>query len=159
MKPIYAGSYQRRGRGRGKIIFTLIVLVQLAAVGIYLYLKSDKSEAETPAPPPFAEVPAPAPVAAAPTPQSFTPETRAILSDVQAAMDAGQVASVSTTRCQGRVLRRGLAPRPPRVAPTCEAHRVRSHCVVDQTCEWRWLSEGGMLPRSLSAASRYYQPR
>jgi hypothetical protein len=37
MKPIYAGSYQRRGRGRGKIIFTLIVLIQLAAVGAYLY--------------------------------------------------------------------------------------------------------------------------
>jgi LysM repeat protein len=90
MKPIYAGSYQRRGQGKGKVIFIIIILVQLAAVGGYLYFKSDKSDPdEDIAAPPIAEL-SPAPVAMVPRKPIVTPESRAIISDAQAAISAGQ---------------------------------------------------------------------
>jgi LysM repeat protein len=91
MKPIYAGSYQRNGRGKGKVIFTVIVLLQLAAVGAYLYFKSDKSdqaeELVAPAPPELSTTP----VASIPEQPIYTPQSAAMVSDAQAALDAGQL--------------------------------------------------------------------
>jgi LysM repeat protein len=91
MKPIYAGAYQRRGSGKGKVIFILIVLIQLAAVGAYLYFKSDKSEQ-----PEELVAPAPSglstmPVSSTPEQPIYTPQSTAMVSDAQAALDAGQL--------------------------------------------------------------------
>jgi lipoprotein-anchoring transpeptidase ErfK/SrfK len=99
MKPIYAGSYQNRGRGRGKVIFAVIVVVQLAAVGAYLYFKSDKTKTDETVNTPEMEGLSPAPIAPAPasTSPTYTAETRAIVSDAQAAIDAGQLADAQVT--------------------------------------------------------------
>ncbi len=97
MKPIYAGSYQNRGRGRGKVIFAIIVVVQLAAVGIYLYFKSDKTKGDEIAGSPAMETLVPAPAAMAPASPTYAPETQAIVSDAQAAIDAGQLADAQVT--------------------------------------------------------------
>jgi lipoprotein-anchoring transpeptidase ErfK/SrfK len=97
MKPIYAGSYQNRGRGRGKVIFAIIVVVQLAAVGIYLYFKSDKTKGDEIVGSPAMETLAPAPAAMAPASPTYAPETQAMVSDAQAAIDAGQLADAQVT--------------------------------------------------------------
>jgi len=95
MKPIYAGSYQRRGRRRIKMVFFIIVLIHIAVFGMYFLLKSDKKAEEESAPvsapetlPPASAVPAPA--MPLPAPSIATPESQAALSDARAAMDAGQ---------------------------------------------------------------------
>jgi lipoprotein-anchoring transpeptidase ErfK/SrfK len=90
MKPIYAGSYQRRGRGKGKVIFIIIVLVQLAGVGAYLYFKADKPDPDEDTATAPVEALSPAPAAMAPIQAVATPESRAMISDAQAAIDAGQ---------------------------------------------------------------------
>ena len=99
-KPIYAGSYQNRGRNRGKVVFIVVIVVQLIAVGAYLYLKKDKEpgvgEAEVPAS--LAPTPA-APVAGtpvAPPISTFSPETSAIVSDARAAIAAGQLVNAQS---------------------------------------------------------------
>ena len=97
MKPIYAGSYQRRGPGRGKIIFALIVVIQLAAVGIYLYLKADKTEPPEQPDTPAAQTLAPAPTPLTPLAPAYTPETRAIVSDARSAIEAGQLTDAQVT--------------------------------------------------------------
>lgn len=101
-KPIYAGSYQNRGRNRGKMVFFLIVLVHLAAVGIYLYLKSDKTaEGETPEPAPPSLAPAPAALTpAAPSISANSPAAQAVVSDARAAIDAGQLLKAQTALTQ-----------------------------------------------------------
>lgn len=95
MKPIYAGTYQGRGRGRGKVIFTIIVLLQLAGVGIYFFLKSDKPKTEQNPDTPIPEglAPAPTPAGMAPAAPTYSPETKALISDARAAIDAGQLTS------------------------------------------------------------------
>ncbi len=93
MKPIYAGTHQVRGRGRGKVIFTIIVLLQLAAVGVYFYMKSDKPEADKNPPASAPKGLAPAPAPAAMVPATPSPETKALVDDARAAIDAGQLTS------------------------------------------------------------------
>jgi LysM repeat protein len=97
MKPIYAGSYQRRGRGRGKIIFAIIVVIQLAAVGIYLYVKADKMEGDEQQETPAVEALALAPTPLSPVTPTYTPETRAIVSDARSAIEAGQLTDAQVT--------------------------------------------------------------
>lgn len=97
MKPIYAGSYQSRGRGRGKVVFAIIVALQLAAVGAYLYFKDDKPKTDETTESPAPEGLAPAPVAMAPASPTYAPKTRAIVSDAQAAIDAGQLIDAQAT--------------------------------------------------------------
>ncbi len=95
-KPIYAGSYQNRGRGRWKTVFIIIVLVHLAGLGVYLILSKDKTtelEAEAAAP----EMHTPAEIAPiAPLepviPVAASTQTRAIVSDAKTAIEAGQLA-------------------------------------------------------------------
>jgi len=97
-KPIYAGSYNNRGRGRGKMIFTIIVLIQLLAVGAYLYFKSDKPADDEHGATPVPENPAPAPASMAPaaTP-AYTPESQARVADARAAIEAGQLTDAQAT--------------------------------------------------------------
>ncbi len=100
-KPIYAGSYQNRGRSRGRIIFFIIILLHLLGVGAYLYFKSDKpnetatEEAQVPA----AGAPAPAAMAPAPmaAPQASSPATRARIEDARSAIEAGQLTDARAT--------------------------------------------------------------
>jgi len=101
-KPIYAGSYNNRGRGRGKMIFAIIVLLQLLGVGAYLYFKSDPSSPEenvsTPAPGKIAPAPSSISPAIMPAPApAYTPESQARVADAKAAMDAGQLTDAQAT--------------------------------------------------------------
>lgn len=43
-KPIYAGSYQKRGRGRVRTVFTIIVLLHVIGIGTYLLLNKNKDD-------------------------------------------------------------------------------------------------------------------
>ncbi len=112
-KPIYANSYSNRGGGRWKRVFVVIVLLHIVALGVYFYLtkgkKDEKTAAPLPAPAPAAGLPAaglpaPAPSASldlAPAPAPIaavaaTPQSRAIVSDAQAAIDAGQLDQAKT---------------------------------------------------------------
>ncbi len=95
-KPYIAGSYQNRGRNRGKIVFFVIVLVQLVIVG-WLYVKFWKPKADEPG-----NVPAPAALARAaetppPASPAYSPETRTIVADARAAVDAGQLTDAQAT--------------------------------------------------------------
>ena len=99
MKPIYAGTYQGRGRKRWKMIFTLIILLQLLGVGVYLYSKSEKSD---PKPTPEAStmefVPEGlSPKSVTPSTPSHSPEAKGLVADAQAAIDAGQLASAQSS--------------------------------------------------------------
>lgn len=100
-KPMYANSYSNGKRGKGKMIFFIIVLIHLAAAGAYFYFKSDKVNPdenmeglpELPVP----AAPAPSMPEAAPSSTPSTPEIRGILSDAQAAIDAGQLTDAQAT--------------------------------------------------------------
>ena len=95
-KPIYAGTYQNRGRSRVKTVFAVIVLLHIAGIGGYLLFSKEKStEADHAA----NEIPAPAALApsAPPAAQLTSPESQAKLSDAQAAIDAGQLTDAKAT--------------------------------------------------------------
>ncbi|VGO18760.1 L,D-transpeptidase family protein [Pontiella sulfatireligans] len=95
-KPIYAGTYQNRGRGRWKAVFIFIVLLHLAGLGVYLFFSNadkQKNTEATDATQPGAPAPA-APAGLAPLAPARpmpSPETRALISDARSAMDAGQL--------------------------------------------------------------------
>ncbi len=102
-KPIYAGSYNNRGSGRWKSVFIVIILIQIVLVATYLmYTKGKKDDNETPEAPaptasaPMAGEPIPVPLLdlapAAPAAVAATPQSRAVVSDAQAAIDGGQLA-------------------------------------------------------------------
>lgn len=99
MKPIYAGSYQRRGAGRWKTVFVVIVILHVLGVGAYLMLSRKSGESPFPAKPsprPTGQhdTPAPAPMDVLPTLPAATPSTpqsRAALADIKAFIDAGQL--------------------------------------------------------------------
>ncbi|MCF7818143.1 MAG: L,D-transpeptidase family protein [Kiritimatiellales bacterium] len=101
-KPIYAGSYQNRGRNRGKVVFIVIVLAQLAAVGAYLYFKSDKkADSETPETAPPSLAPAPSALSpATPSVPANSPAAQAAVSDARAAIDAGQLTQAQAALSQ-----------------------------------------------------------
>jgi lipoprotein-anchoring transpeptidase ErfK/SrfK len=100
-KPIYAGSYNNRKSGGWKRVFIIIIIVQIIGVGIYLFLSRDKKEESA-----SLDIPSPAPAAGSPTPLlnpgpalaapvmdvAPTAQSRAAISDAQAAIDAGQLA-------------------------------------------------------------------
>lgn len=100
-KPIYAGSYPSRGRGRWKQVFIIVILLQIAIVGVFLYMKKNKGQEipETPAP-----APAETPLSIAPLAASdpvfdtvvSTPESKAAISDAEAAIAGGQLADAKT---------------------------------------------------------------
>jgi lipoprotein-anchoring transpeptidase ErfK/SrfK len=99
MKPIYAGSYQGRGRKKGKMIFTIIIILQLLLVG-YLYVKFWKPKADKPESGKSAALSVPkglAPEALAPAIPSHSPEAKAWVADARAAIDAGQLTSAQAT--------------------------------------------------------------
>ena len=100
-RPIYAGTYQNRGRSRGKTIFFIIVLVHLLGVGAYLYFKRDNPEMSATKDTPVPKGLAPAPAAMAPASQSeaprHTPEAHARIADARAAIDAGQLTDAQAT--------------------------------------------------------------
>ncbi len=100
-KPIYAGSYNNRGRGRGKMIFTIIVLLQLLGVGAYLYYKSDNPKEDTSkaasAPDSLAPAPASMALATMPAVPTYTPESQSLIADARAAIDAGQLTDAQAT--------------------------------------------------------------
>jgi lipoprotein-anchoring transpeptidase ErfK/SrfK len=103
-KPIYAGSYQNRGRGRWKRVFIVIVLVHVAGVGVYLAISKDKAPDQEHAPEAASlAAPAPAPaelapiVAAEPVLPIVSAESRSILSDAKAAITAGQLGDAKNT--------------------------------------------------------------
>ncbi|MEN7973812.1 MAG: L,D-transpeptidase family protein [Verrucomicrobiota bacterium] len=100
-KPIYAGSYQNRGRGRAKTIFIIIVLVHLLVIGAYLLFKSNKAEDHTASETQAPKSLAPAPVAGIPeTPTAIpsgSPETQALVADARSAIDAGQLVDAQET--------------------------------------------------------------
>ena len=104
-KPIYAGSYTNRKGGRWKRVFIVIVLLHVAGVAAYLYFsKKDKGPDEELAPTPPSLAPAPGELApAGPAPVNpvsapvATPETRVIVSDARAAINAGQLADAKAT--------------------------------------------------------------
>lgn len=96
-KPIYAGTYQNRGRSRWKTVFIIIVLIHIAGFGIYKYLSKDKAEEpeNTDINLPAASTLAPATpglMPAAPLALPASPESRAALSDARATVQAGQLA-------------------------------------------------------------------
>lgn len=98
-KPIYAGSYPNRNRGRWRTVFIIVILLQIVAVGIYLAMTKDDEASEnnptTMAPAPSTPASAPAPLAPAPADPLVslgTPQSQAIISDAQAAIEAGQLA-------------------------------------------------------------------
>ena len=98
-RPIYAGTYQNRGRGRGKTIFLIIVLVHLLGVGAYLYFKRDNPEMNATKDTPVPKGLAPAAMAPASQPEapSHTPEAQARIADARAAIDAGQLTDAQAT--------------------------------------------------------------
>ena len=99
------GGYNNRKRGRWKKIFIVIVLLHVAVGAYFLIVKKDKGAEENLAPTP----PGLAPVQGEPSSPSglpptspgiapiATPETHAILSDAQSAIDAGQLAEAKLT--------------------------------------------------------------
>jgi len=97
MKPIYAGSYQNRGRSRWKVVFFVIVLLQLIAVGVYLVVSKPSGQDDLSASeetPSTQDMLAPAPLDMTPTlpvTVESSPESRAALSDAQAFVDSGQL--------------------------------------------------------------------
>lgn len=99
MKPIYAGTYQGRGRKRWKMIFTIVILLHLLGLGVYLYSKSEKSTPKPtpePAPEALAKELVPEgllPESVTPVPPPLSPKTKGLVADAQAAIDAGQLAS------------------------------------------------------------------
>jgi len=100
-RPIYAGSYQNRGRSRVKVIFFIIVLVHLLGVGAYLYFKRDNPGDNTAKETAVPEGLAPAPAAMATTPSTaspaYLPGTRALVADARSAIEAGQLTEAQAT--------------------------------------------------------------
>jgi hypothetical protein len=102
-KPIYAGTYQNRGRGRWRTVFIVVIIVHIIALVVYFKVtKGDEAEPQTPAP--TADLPAPAPAPTAPlepilgpAPAASTPASRAALSDAKAAIEAGQLHDAKIT--------------------------------------------------------------
>ncbi len=100
-KPIYAGSYNTRGRGRWKKVFIIVILLQIALVGVYLYMHKDRKEEVAPERPASPSGSASSDLAlptapnepAAPVlePTISTPESQAAISDAQAAIAGGQL--------------------------------------------------------------------
>lgn len=107
-KPIYAGSYPSRGRGRGKSVFIVVVLLQLAAIAAYLIFKKDPSDepVDTPPAPPVSDpfsstglegLSSSLQIASTELLEPVsTMESRAAVSDAQAAIDGGQLLQAKT---------------------------------------------------------------
>jgi len=102
----YSGSYNNYRRGRWKKVFIVITLLLVAGVAAYFYMtKKNKGTEPTPATlaPAAGELAPSTPAGLAPTAPIAvasavsTSQTRVILSDAQAAIDAGQLGDAKTT--------------------------------------------------------------